>query len=31
MNIYTVSKVTQVHAQYINNNFKNPSVVIVYD
>ncbi|ASW42639.1 phospho-sugar mutase [Clostridium isatidis] len=31
MNIYTVSKATQGFANYLNNNFKNPSVAIAYD
>lgn len=31
MNIYTVRKVSQGFANYINNNFKNPSIVISYD
>lgn len=31
MNVYTVSKATQGYAQYLNNNFDNPSVAIAYD
>ena len=31
MNIYTVSKATQGFANYLNNNFENPSVAIAYD
>ena len=31
MNIYTVSKATQGFANYLNENFKNPSVAIAYD
>ena len=31
MNIYTVSKATQGYAQYLNNNFENPTVAIAYD
>ena len=31
MNIYTVSKATQVYAQYLNNHFENPTVSIAYD
>jgi len=31
MNIYTVSKATQGFANYLNKNFKNPSVAIAYD
>ncbi|NLL31278.1 MAG: phospho-sugar mutase [Clostridiales bacterium] len=31
MNIYTVSKATQGFANYLNNNFSNPSVAIAYD
>lgn len=31
MNIYTVSKATQGFANYLNNNFNNPSVAIAYD
>jgi phosphoglucomutase len=31
MNIYTVAKATQGFADYLNNNFKNPSVAIAYD
>lgn len=31
MNIYTVGKATQGIAQYVNENFKNPSVAIAYD
>jgi phosphoglucomutase len=31
MNIYTVAKATQGFADYLNDNFKNPSVAIAYD
>ena len=31
MNIYTVSKATQGFANYLNENFNNPSVAIAYD
>ena len=31
MNIYIVSKATQGYAEYLNNHFKNPTVVIAYD
>ena len=31
MNIYTVAKATQGFANYLNNNFKDPSVAIAYD
>ena len=31
MNIYTVSQATQGFADYLNKNFKNPSVAIAYD
>ena len=31
MNTYTVSKATQGFADYLNENFKNPSVAIAYD
>ncbi len=31
MNIYTVAKATQGFANYLNDNFKNPSVAIAYD
>ena len=31
MNIYTVSKATQGFADYLNENFKEPSVAIAYD
>ena len=31
MNIYTVAKATQGFANYLNENFENPSVAIAYD
>ncbi|AQR93766.1 phospho-sugar mutase [Clostridium saccharoperbutylacetonicum] len=31
MNIYTIAKATQGFADYLNDNFKNPSVAIAYD
>lgn len=31
MNIYTVAKVTQGYAQYLNNHFESPKVAIAYD
>ncbi|WP_244833629.1 phospho-sugar mutase [Clostridium sp. BJN0001] len=31
MNIYTVSKASQGFANYLNENFKNPSIAIAYD
>ena len=31
MNVYIVGKATQGIAQYVNANFKNPSVAVAYD